>query len=82
MTARSRSQRAASQCDVMLVIGTSAVVHPSSLMPVIARESGARVIEINPERTPLTGTVSDYIILGKAGEVTRKIVAEVEQLIS
>jgi len=78
----SRSQLAASQCDIMLVIGTSAVVQPASLMPVISKESGAKVIEINPERTPLTGTVSDYIILGKAGEVTRKIVTEVEQLIS
>jgi len=78
----SRSQLVASQCDIMLVIGTSAIVQPSSLMPVIAKESGAKVIEINPETTPLTETVSDYIILGKAGEVTRKIVTEVEQLIS
>jgi NAD-dependent deacetylase len=78
----SRSQIVASQCDIMLVIGTSAVVQPASLMPVISKEAGAKVIEINPERTPLTGTVSDYIILGKAGEVTRKIVAKLEQLIS
>jgi NAD-dependent deacetylase len=78
----SRSQLVASQCDIMLVIGTSAVVQPASLMPVISKESGAKVIEINPEKTPLTGTVSDYIILGKAGEITRKIVAEVEQLIT
>ena len=78
----SRSQLAASGCDIMLVIGSSAVVQPASLIPVISKESGAKVIEINPEKTPLTGSVSDYIILGKAGEVTRKIVAEVEQLIS
>ena len=78
----SRSQLAASQCDIMLVIGTSAIVQPASLMPVISKESGAKVIEINPERTPLTGTVSDYIILGKAGEITCKIVAAVEQQIS
>ena len=78
----SRSQLVASQCDIMLVIGTSAVVQPSSLMPAISKESGAKVIEINPDTTPLTGTISDYIIQGKAGEVTREIVTAVEQLIS
>jgi NAD-dependent deacetylase len=66
----------------MMVVGTSAVVHPAASMPIISKESGAKVIEINPEKTPLTGTVSDYIILGKAGEITRKIVTQVEKLIS
>ncbi len=77
----SRSQLAAAQCDVMLVIGTSAVVQPASYIPVISKEAGARVIEINPERTPLTGAVSDYLITGKAGEVTGRIVAELERLL-
>ncbi|MGD2271059.1 MAG: NAD-dependent deacylase [Desulfobacterales bacterium] len=75
----SRSRQVASQCDLMLVIGTSAVIQPASWMPVIAKEAGAKVIEINPERTPLTETVSDYIILGKAGEVTNQIIGELEQ---
>jgi NAD-dependent deacetylase len=77
----SRSQLVASQCDIMLVMGTSAVVQPASLMPVISKQSGAKVIEINPERTPLTGTISDYIIQGKGGEVTNQIIAKLEKLI-
>ena len=76
-----RSQMVASQCDVMLVMGTSAVVQPSAYIPVISKESGATVIEINPERTPLSGSVSDYLIMGKAGEVASRIVAELEQLL-
>ena len=76
-----RSQLVASQCDVMLVMGTSAVVQPSAYIPVISKESGATVIEINPEHTPLTGSVSDYLIVGKAGEVASRIVAELEQLL-
>ena len=76
-----RSQYVASQCDVMLVIGTSATVQPASYIPVIAKEAGATVIEINPEPTALTGSVSDYLIAGKAGEMTSRIVAQVEQLI-
>jgi len=64
-----RSRQAASDCDLMLVVGTSAVVQPAALMPVFAKESGAKIIEINPEKTPLTYEISDYLIMGPAGEV-------------
>jgi NAD-dependent SIR2 family protein deacetylase len=37
------------------------------------------VIEINTEPTPLTHSVSDYLIAGRAGEVMHRIVAEVER---
>ncbi|KPJ78522.1 MAG: RNA polymerase subunit sigma [Deltaproteobacteria bacterium SG8_13] len=76
-----RSQRIASQCEIMLVIGTSATVSPASYIPLISKESGAKVIEINPEPTALTGSVSDYLIAGKAGETTSQIVAQLERLI-
>ena len=76
-----RSRQAATDCDVMLVMGTSAVVQPAALMPVVAKESGAKVIEINPERTPLTGEISDYLILGTAGDVTNGIIEELEKII-
>jgi len=69
-----RSRQAATDCDLMLVVGTSAVVQPASMMPVIAKNSGAKIIEINPERTPLTLDISDYLIMGKAGEVMNRIV--------
>lgn len=68
-----RSRRAAAECDVMLVVGTSAMVQPAAYMPVIAKESGARVIEINPEPTALTGRISDYLIAGQAGRVITQI---------
>jgi NAD-dependent deacetylase len=54
-------------------------VQPAALMPVFAKETGARVVEINPERTPLTGEISDYLIMGKAGEVINRILAEMEK---
>jgi NAD-dependent deacetylase len=75
-----RSRQAASDCDLMLVIGTSAEVQPAASMPVIAKESGAKVIEINSEPTPLTADISDYLILGKAGVIMSRILAELEQL--
>lgn len=76
-----RSKQLASDCDLMLVIGTSATVQPAALMPHIAKESGSKVIEINPEETPLTGSISDYLILGKAGEVMSSIITELEHLL-
>jgi NAD-dependent deacetylase len=75
-----RSERAAEACDVMLVIGTSAVVQPAASMPVIAKQSHAVVIEINPEKTPLTDHVSDYLIQGKSGDVLTQILAEIKKI--
>jgi len=75
-----RSRQIASDCDLMLVVGTSAVVHPAALMPVIAKESGAKVVEINPERTPLTDDISDYLIMGAAGDVMNRLIAELEKI--
>jgi NAD-dependent deacetylase len=71
-----RASEAAHGCNLMLVIGTSGVVYPAAGMPEIAKRAGACIVEINPETTPLTGFVSDYIILGKAGEVLPAIVEE------
>jgi len=74
-----RSRAVSSACDIMLVVGTSAVVQPAAYMPVIAKQNGARIIEINPESTPLTANITDDLIMGKAGEVMRKIVAELKK---
>jgi NAD-dependent deacetylase len=48
------SMEAASKARLMLVIGTSAIVHPAATFPMIARSVGAQLVEINPESTPLT----------------------------
>ena len=75
-----RSRQAATDCDLMLVVGTSAVVQPAAMIPVIAKDNGAKIVEINPERTPLTDEISDYIIMGGAGEVMNRIVAAMEKI--
>ncbi|BBX95461.1 NAD-dependent deacylase [Mycobacterium lacus] len=40
--------------DVMVVVGTSAIVYPAAGLPELALSRGAAVIEVNPEPTPLT----------------------------
>jgi NAD-dependent deacetylase len=76
-----RSQQVSADCDLMLVVGTSAVVQPAAYMPVIAKENGAKVIEINMERTPLSKSISDYYILGRAGQIMNAIINELEKLL-
>jgi NAD-dependent deacetylase len=44
----------AGTCRSMLVVGTSAVVAPASLLPLEAQASGAPIIEVNPETTELS----------------------------
>lgn len=76
-----RSRQVATDSDVMLVIGTSAMVQPAALMPVMAKESGATVIEINPESTLLTNDISDYLIKGPAGDSINRILANLNALL-
>ena len=65
---------AARTCDVFLCVGTSTVVEPAASLPFIAREAGARVIEVNPQPTPLTRQAS-VSLRGNAGEILPLLVA-------
>jgi NAD-dependent deacetylase len=60
--------RAAELCNVFLVIGTSGVVYPAAQLPALARQRGAHVIEINPERSALSD-LAEVLLLGPSGEV-------------
>ena len=77
--AMERAEHAAQTCDVMLVVGTSGMVYPAAQIPLIAKRAGAFIIEINPERTPLSGAVSDLFLMGKAGETLKHLVDRVEE---
>jgi len=35
-------------------VGTSGVVYPAAELPILAKRSGAKLVEINPEETPIT----------------------------
>jgi len=65
--------RAAQSSDVFFSIGTSSVVYPAASLPLMAREGGAYLVEINPEPTPLTEHADEYLC-GPAGEILPAIV--------
>ncbi len=77
--AQASSFRESMTCSAVLVIGTSAVVYPAASIPIMAKQQGATVIEINMESTPLTGQISDYLIPGSAGKIIPAIVEEVKR---
>lgn len=60
-----RAWEAAECCDLLLVIGTSGVVHPAAALPVLAQQHGALTIEINPGDTTLSAQM-DYTIRATA----------------
>lgn len=60
--------RAVRTSEILLVVGTSAVVYPAASLAPLAKRAGAIVIEINPDETPLSAAV-DHSIRGFAGEV-------------
>lgn len=66
------------QSNVFLSVGTSAVVQPAASLPLIAKQHGAFVIEINPEDTPITGAI-DVSIRGTSAAVLPQLVTELQQ---
>jgi NAD-dependent deacetylase len=67
------AEDAARGCDVLLVVGTSAEVYPAAALPAHARDAGALVVEINPERTPLSAR-ADFVLHGPAGAMLPALV--------
>src|SRR5262245_36260126 len=63
-----QAQAMARRATLCLVVGTSALVYPAAALPEAALAAGAYVVEINPERTPLSPFASETLA-GPAGEV-------------
>lgn len=89
-----RSFNEAQDCDLMLVIGTSAQVEPAASLPLIAKgmssyfwgagniplpKRRSHVVEINRMPTLLTGHVSDFLVQGTTGEALSLIEEKVRR---
>ena len=70
----------ARDCEVMLVIGTSAVVSPACDIPVLAKKGGAILVEVNLEETQLTQDVSDWILKGSASRIMQSVMDQLTGL--
>ena len=68
----------ADEADVFLVIGTTGEVMPACMIPQIARQNGAKVIEINISPSALTRSTTTHFLQGKAGEVMTALMKEIK----
>ena len=64
--------------DLMLVVGTSGVVSPAAEMPYVAKEHGAKIVEINPFRSEITA-LADVWVEAPSGEALPRIVQAARQ---
>ena len=71
--AQKLSNKYASTAELFILVGTTGEIMPASLIPYLARERGARIIEINVESTNYTSTIVDIFLKGKATEVFLKL---------
>jgi NAD-dependent deacetylase len=71
------AQEEAGNCEVMLVVGTSAVVSPACDLPLIAKRAGATIVEVNLEETQLTRHITDWILKGSASILLQALVNEI-----
>lgn len=63
-----RAFRASADAQVMMMVGTSAMVYPAAGLAEVACEAGAKLAIVNPEPTPLD-RMADWVLRGQAGEV-------------
>lgn len=64
---------AAQSCDVMLVVGTSGVVYPAAHVPFVAKEQGATVIDVNPDRDEIAA-IANIFLQGSSGQILPQVV--------
>ena len=67
----------ATECEVFITVGTSAIVYPAAGFITAARQNGAFTVEINPEATAATHTV-DLALTGGA----EKLLPDIDRQIS
>lgn len=72
-------EKAARECDIMFVAGTSAIVYPAAFIPLEAKKQGKYLVEVNTQTTDMSYEM-DKIFTGKAGEVLPQIVEKVKEL--
>jgi len=75
----SQAADASGECEIFLSIGTSGLVFPAADLPYAAKRSGAMLVEINPDPTPLSDE-ADYLLPGKAGEILPGLLQAIRKL--
>ena len=68
-----QARQAAGACDVLISVGTSALVYPAAELPLLAAQKEACVIQVNPCPTELD-KIARYNLREKAGQVLPELI--------
>lgn len=66
------AERAAHECDLMVVAGTSGAVYPAAGLAHVARQAGAQVLIVNPEPTELDD-VAHRVLAGTSAQLLPRL---------
>lgn len=66
--ALTRAEAAARECDLFLAVGSSLQVQPAASLPLVAKRSGAKLVIVNRDPTPLD-EIADAVVQGEIGKV-------------
>lgn len=75
--ANSLSFAEAEKADLFILIGTTGEIMPASMIPDLAKQAGAKIIEINIEPSNYTHRITDLFIRGKATQAMSEILSAV-----
>ena len=67
---------AAIRSEVFLIIGTTGEVAPANQFPYLAKSNGAKIIEVNPNESNYTRSITNIFLQGKAGEIMERLSSE------
>jgi NAD-dependent deacetylase len=81
LEAASASEVLAANAQVMLVACTHGDIAPVNRIPLLAKEYGAVIVEVNKQKSLYTDRITDYFLQGAAGEVLPALVREVEAIL-
>ena len=77
MEAYQKSVDAAGRAEVVLVIGSTGEVMPAAQMPFLAKQNGALIVEVNPEQSNFSRSITDIHLAGNAGETMAMLYEEI-----
>ena len=73
-----RALAAVETCEVLVVVGTSAVVYPAAGLVEVAATAGAKVVEVNPEASAQAHFAA-VTLRGPAGRVLPLVAARLAE---
>lgn len=73
------AQELSAAAEIFFSVGTSSTVEPAASLPYLAKGNGAYLVEVNPERTPLSDIANESIQVG-ADVYLPRLVIELDRI--